>query len=264
MQNACDCDEAPVRLLRYTIPNGFTASSLLLGLGSIVAGSLGKLELAAWLIVWCGLLDVMDGLAARLLRATSDFGANFDSMADLVAFGAAPAMLVLQAGWQVGGIATDSGAFWILLVSAGAFVLAGAMRLARFNVSSGKAERGWFTGVPITAAGGGLIATAVILLLRHDSIAASVALQVWFPVALLVLSVAMLSTLRFPKIARRNSRFMNAFQAFNVAASYYCGITRSYPEFLFAMAVLLLIGGIVAGLVTRPRTAATGEGRATM
>jgi CDP-diacylglycerol--serine O-phosphatidyltransferase len=253
-----------LRLLRYTIPNGFTASSLLLGLGSIVAGSLGELELAGWLIVWCGLLDVMDGLAARLLKATSDFGANFDSMADLVAFGAAPAMLVLQAGWQIGGIETHTGVFWMLLLSAGIFVLAGAMRLARFNVSSRKAESGWFTGVPITAAGGGLIATAVILLLRHDFIAASVALQVWFPIALLVLSVAMLSTLRFPKITRRSSNLMNAFQAFNVAASYYCGITRSYPEFLFATAVLLLIGGIVAGLVTRPGPGAAEEGRATM
>lgn len=254
-----------MKFLRYTIPNAFTASSLLLGLGSIVAGSLGELELAGWLIVWCGLLDVMDGLAARLLKATSNFGANFDSMADLVAFGAAPAMLVLHAGWQIGGIETHTGAFWMLLVSAGAFVLAGAMRLARFNVSSGKPGRGWFTGVPITAAGGGLVATAVILLIRHDSIAASLALHVWFPVALLVLAAAMMSTLRFPKITKRRSNVINVFQGFNVVASYYCGITRSYPEFLFAMAVLLLIGGIVAGLMTRHADAGdTDERRATM
>ena len=79
--------------LRYTIPNSFTALSLLLGVGSIVTGQLGDLELAGWMIVWCGLLDVLDGVAARLLKATSDFGAEFDSMADLVAFGVAPSML---------------------------------------------------------------------------------------------------------------------------------------------------------------------------
>jgi len=68
--------------------------SLLLGLGSVVTSQLGDLELAGWMIVWCGLLDTMDGVAARLLKATSTFGAEFDSMADLIAFGVAPGMLV--------------------------------------------------------------------------------------------------------------------------------------------------------------------------
>lgn len=240
-----------LKFLRYTIPNGFTALSLLLGLGSIVAGSLGKLELAGWLIVWCGLLDVMDGLAARLLKATSNFGANFDSMADLVAFGVAPAMLVLQAGLQIAGIETNTGAFWILLASVSTFVLAGAMRLARFNLSSQKPGSGWFTGIPITAAGGGLISTAVILLTRYDSVAESLPLHTCFPIAMFVLAFAMISTLRFPKITKRKSNVINAFQGCNVAASYYCGITRSYPEFLFTMAVFLLISGIVAGRLTR-------------
>ena len=117
--------------LRYTIPNSFTASSLLIGVGSIVTGQLGHLELAGWMIVWCGLLDVMDGLAARMLKATSDFGAEFDSMADLVAFGVAPGMLMLQVGMEFGGFELFSGAFWILLASVGVFVLCGAMRLAR-------------------------------------------------------------------------------------------------------------------------------------
>ena len=80
--------------LRYTIPNSFTSLSLLLGIASIVTSQIGELELAAWIIVWCGLLDVLDGLSARLLKATSDFGAEFDSMADLVSFGVAPAVLM--------------------------------------------------------------------------------------------------------------------------------------------------------------------------
>ena len=63
--------------LRYSVPNSVTSLSLLLGLGSIVSAQLGDLEFAAWLIVWCGLLDTMDGIAARMLKATSDFGAEF-------------------------------------------------------------------------------------------------------------------------------------------------------------------------------------------
>lgn len=106
-------------MLRYTIPNSFTALSLLLGIWSIVTGFLGDLELAAWMIVWCGLLDVLDGLAARLLKATSPFGAEFDSMADLVAFGVAPGMLVLQAGMQLGGVQIGTAPFWVLLVAVG-------------------------------------------------------------------------------------------------------------------------------------------------
>lgn len=237
--------------LRYTIPNGFTALSLLLGVGSIIAGQLGELEQAGWMIVWCGLLDVLDGLAARLLKATSSFGAEFDSMADLVAFGVAPAMLVFHAGMSIGGVDYDTGAFWVLTVSVGIFVLAGATRLARFNLHTSKPRTGWFAGIPITAAGGALVSTAVILLVRYDEIAAAMPLHAYLPIFMFVLALGMISSIRFPKITRRKSHFINGFQLFNVLATYYCGITRSYPEFLFFMALFLLIAGIIAGRITK-------------
>ena len=243
-------------ILRYTIPNSFTAASLLLGLGSIVTSQLGHLELAAWMIVWCGLLDVMDGLAARLLKATSTFGAEFDSMADLVAFGVAPGMLVLHTGMDIGGVAVGTGAFWVLLLAVGVFVLAGAMRLARFNLSTQQPSDGWFAGIPITACGGGLLSTGVILLVRYGDVAAVLPLHAYLPVLLFVLALGMVSRIRFPKLRRRNSKAMNLFQGFNFVATYYCGITRSYPEFLFGMAVFLLISGIIAGRITRDPEAA--------
>jgi len=237
--------------LRYTIPNSFTALSLLLGVGSIVTGQLGDLELAGWMIVWCGLLDVLDGLAARLLKATSDFGAEFDSMADLVSFGVAPGMLVLHAGMTVGGVEFDTGAFWVLLVSVGVFVLAGAMRLARFNLATSKPRTGWFAGIPITAAGGALVSTGVILLVRYEEIAAAMPLHAYLPILMFVLALGMISTIRFPKIAKRESHIINGFQILNVVATYYCGITRSYPEFLFFMGLFVLVAGIVAGRITK-------------
>ncbi len=236
-------------IFRYSIPNGFTALSLLLGLGSIVTSQLGDLELAGWIIVWCGLLDVMDGVAARLLKATSTFGAEFDSMADLVAFGVAPAMLVLHAGMKIGGVEFGTEAFWVLLVSVGVFVLAGAMRLARFNLTSDKPRTGWFAGVPITGAGGGLVSTAVILLARHDAVADAIPLHAYLPVGMFVLALLMISTIRYPKATRRQSNLFNGFQVFVIVSTYYCGITRSYPEFLFFMALLLLIAGIIAGRI---------------
>jgi len=249
-------------VLRYTIPNGFTALSLLLGIASIVTtqfGGVGHLELAAWMIVWCGLLDTMDGVAARILKATSSFGAEFDSMADLVAFGVAPAILVLNAGVQIGGIEFDTGQFWLLAVAAGVFALAGAMRLARFNLPTSKPERGWFVGVPITACGGGLLSSLVLVLLQHAPIAESLPLNLYLPVLLFVLALLMISRIRFPKAVIRDNRFINTFQTINIALIFYCGVTRSWPEYLLAIGVFLLIAGIIAGRVSRPAATDAGE-----
>ena len=237
--------------LRYTVPNGFTALSLMLGVASIVTTQLGELELAAWFIVWCGLLDVMDGLSARLLKATSDFGAEFDSMADLVSFGVAPAMLVLNAGLQIGGIDYGSGQFWVLLVAIGVFALTGAMRLARFNLTSDQPTTGWFAGVPITAAGGGIVPAVVLVLIHHPDVASLLPLHLYLPVLMFVLAMLMISRLRFPKAVRRNNLFMNIFQGSVILVVYYCGITRSWPEVLLIIGIVTLISGIIAGRITR-------------
>ena len=240
-------------ILRYTIPNSFTATSLLLGVASIITTQLGDLELAAWFIVWCGLLDVLDGVSARLLKATSHFGAEFDSMADLVAFGVAPAVLVLNAGMQIGDIEYESGQFWVLLLAVGVFVLAGAMRLARFNLTSEVSTHGWFAGVPITAAGGGLTSSLILVLIHYPDIAALLPLHLYFPVLMFVLALLMISRIRFPKATKRDSLFINVFQAIAISGIYYCGITRSYPEYLLAMGLFLMIAGIIAGRITRDK-----------
>lgn len=237
--------------LRYTVPNGFTALSLMLGVASIVTTQLGELELAAWFIVWCGLLDVMDGLSARLLKATSDFGAEFDSMADLVSFGVAPAVLVLNAGLQIGGIELESGQFWVLLVAIGVFALTGAMRLARFNLTSDQPTTGWFAGVPITAAGGGMVPAIVLVLIHHPDVASLLPLHLYLPVLMFVLALLMISRLRFPKAVRRNNLVMNIFQGSVIVVVYYCGITRSWPEVLLLIGTVTLITGIIVGRITR-------------
>ncbi|MCJ7589928.1 MAG: CDP-diacylglycerol--serine O-phosphatidyltransferase [Woeseiaceae bacterium] len=239
--------------LRYTIPNSFTAMSLLLGVASIITTQHGELKLAAWIIVWCGLLDVMDGVTARLLKATSNFGAEFDSMADLVAFGVAPAVLVLNAGLVFGGVEYDTDQFWLLLVAVSVFVLAGAMRLARFNLASSETTKGWFTGIPITAAGGGLVSSIVLVLIYHREIAESLPLHLYFPVLMFVLAMLMVSRIRFPKATRRDSNFINAFQVVAISGVFYCGITRSYPEYLLGMGLFLMIAGIIAGRITRDK-----------
>jgi CDP-diacylglycerol--serine O-phosphatidyltransferase len=238
-------------ILRYTVPNSFTALSLLLGVSSIVTAQLGSLELAGWMIVWCGLLDVLDGLAARALNATSSFGAEFDSMADLVSFGVAPAILMLNAGMQVGGIELGTGQFWVLLVACGVFVLCGAMRLARFNLTSDQPSGGWFIGIPITAVGGGMVSSLVIVMVRHQDIVDAMPLHLYMPVIMFVFAIMMVSRLRFPKAVLRKNHLINAFQIVNIALIYYCGAFRTWPEYLLAMGTFTLIAGIIAGRITR-------------
>ena len=238
-------------VVRYTIPNSFTALSLLLGLGSIVTMQMGDLELAAWMIVWCGILDTFDGVSARLLKATSGFGAEFDSMADLVSFGVAPAMLVFNAGLTIAGVEPGSGQFWVLVTAAGVFALAGAMRLARFNLNSSQPHGGWFTGLPITAAGGGLMSSMVLVMIRHEEIVQGQPLHLYLPIATFVLALLMVSRLRFPKAVIRDNHFLNAFQAAIIAVIIYCGVFRIYPEVLLALGIFTIVAGIIAGRISR-------------
>jgi CDP-diacylglycerol--serine O-phosphatidyltransferase len=242
-----------VGVLRYTIPNSFTAISLLLGLASIATTQVGDLEFAAWMVVWCGLLDTMDGVAARVLNATSSFGAEFDSMADLVSFGVAPAMLVFNLGLQYGQVELDTGQFWVLLAACGVFVLAGAMRLARFNLTSDVPHGGWFTGIPITAAGGGLVSSMVIVMIKYEDISTVLPLHLYLPVLMFILGILMVSKIRFPKATMRDSKIINAFQIVNIVLIFYCGIFRVYPEYLFGIGIFLLVAGTIAGRITRDR-----------
>ena len=241
----------PLSKLRYTIPNSVTALSLVLGLSSIVSTQFGNLEFAAWLIVWCGLLDTLDGMVARLLKATSNFGAEFDSMADLISFGVAPSVLILNAGIDLGDVEVSSGQFWVLAASCGAFALAGAMRLARFNLASDKPRSGWFAGVPITVAGGGLLSSLVLVLIHYEQIARALPLHLYLPILMFVFALLMISRIRFPKATIRKSNFINIFQIVSILLIFYCGITRSFPEYLLGIGIFLLIAGIIAGRITR-------------
>ena len=239
------------KIVRYSIPNIFTAASLLLGFSAIITSHYGSIEQAAWMIVWCGILDVMDGLAARLLKATSPFGAEFDSMADLVSFGVAPAIVMMYAVMQIASIEKYSSEFWALSISVSAFVLAGALRLARYNITNEKPIKGWFSGLPITGAGAGLTATAIILIVRYQDQFNTDQLTLLVPGFMLFLSLCMVSTFKFPKMAKRDGIYINSFQALNFIVSCYCAVTKSYTEFLFFMGIFLLITGTVAGFFVK-------------
>ena len=76
-------------------------------------------------------------------------------------------------------------------------------------------------------------------------------LHLYLPVLMFVFALLMISRLRFPKATMRKNNFINAFQIINILLIFYCGVTRSFPEYLFGIGVFLLIAGIIAGRITR-------------
>lgn len=135
----------PVRML---VPNFFTLLGLCAGLTSIRMAIEGRYELALGFIVFAALLDGIDGRVARLLKASSRFGAELDSLADFVNFGVAPAFLIFT--WGLGDLKSLG---WICVMI---FALASALRLARFNVAidddKPKWQTAYFSGMPTPAA----------------------------------------------------------------------------------------------------------------
>jgi len=148
-----DDPAGPVRRLgrripvRAIVPNLVTLLALCAGLTSIRLTFEGRFELAVYFILAAAVLDGLDGRIARYLRSTSRFGAELDSLSDFLAFGVAPAILLF--GWILHGVKSFG---WM---AAMIFAIAGALRLARFNVMLDTEKPAWqgnfFTGVPAPA-----------------------------------------------------------------------------------------------------------------
>ncbi|PLR82804.1 CDP-diacylglycerol--serine O-phosphatidyltransferase [Bacillus canaveralius] len=138
---------------KKAIPNLFTLSNLFCGFLSVLLTAHGDTRNASILILIGMMLDSMDGRIARMLKAESEIGKELDSLADIVTFGVAPAILVYYVSFSQYGL--------IGMIIAGLFPLFGAFRLARFNVNA-RSSIYYFTGVPITAAGGLLTLVAIL------------------------------------------------------------------------------------------------------
>jgi len=160
------------------IPNICTAANMLLGVTAIAKVLDHNYHLSVILILLAAFTDRIDGILARHCNAVSAFGKEFDSLADLISFGVAPAVLLYSSmsnKWNLAG-----------LVCFGVFTLCGGLRLARFNISSNPY---FFQGVPITVAGSIL---AIIIFLVHN--------PAIIMVSGFILALAMISTVRIPKI----------------------------------------------------------------
>jgi CDP-diacylglycerol--serine O-phosphatidyltransferase len=156
MTNETDASHEPVKKLAmhiYVLPNLVTTGNLFFGFFAIVQSIRGHFEYAAYAIVAAAVFDLLDGRLARLTRSTSKFGAEYDSLCDLVSFGVAPGLLLflwaLQPFERLGWIASFL------------YITCGALRLARFNVQAHVIEKAYFQGLPIPMAAG-IVASSVM------------------------------------------------------------------------------------------------------
>jgi CDP-diacylglycerol--serine O-phosphatidyltransferase len=201
-----------LRKLMFVLPNLFTVSSIFCGVYSITL-SAGEptgdnFYRAAVAIFFGSFFDAFDGRVARLTRTQSDFGVELDSLADVITFGVAPAILVYK--WALSGMGTAG------LIICSIYAACGAIRLARFNVlaHSESGSQRFFIGLPIPLAAGMLVALVIALHNLRAPVAEAVGM---WPIATLVLVLAflMVSTIRYRtfKEAGLNARTLIAFLA---------------------------------------------------
>jgi CDP-diacylglycerol--serine O-phosphatidyltransferase len=130
----------------YLLPTLFTTGNLCCGFFSLIEAGRGQFGSAALLIIAAGVLDGLDGRIARLTGTTSEFGVEYDSLADIASFGIAPAFLAYE--WA---LAPFHRVGWLIAV---VFVACAATRLARFNIQHGASDKRFFAGLPSPAAAG--------------------------------------------------------------------------------------------------------------
>lgn len=134
-----------MRRVVIVVPSLFTLFNLFFGIWSMVLAARGEFYRAGWYIFFAGILDALDGRLARLSHTGTRFGAELDSLVDVVSFGAAPAFLIYQLEFASAGQAE-----WIFCYF---YVMAAAIRLARFNVTQAGRGKRYFIGLPSPAAG---------------------------------------------------------------------------------------------------------------
>lgn len=230
-------------LPRVMIPSFFTLMNLFCGFVAIIQIYKGNLIPGAWLIVFAGLFDALDGLMARLTNATSAFGIELDSLSDVVSFGVAPGFLIFRFGVE------DLSTAGIIIAALPA--LCGAIRLARFNVESRELKLDYFRGLPIPAQATMLVAFYLTFndetyLFNHFKYGID---NVLVPMVVL-LSLLMVSTVPFDKIPRFSRHYIRQHRAKTVLFVVYLFAIILFREYgLMAVFTVFIGKGLVMAAI---------------
>ncbi|HDQ41630.1 MAG TPA: CDP-diacylglycerol--serine O-phosphatidyltransferase [Desulfonatronum sp.] len=226
----------------YLLPNLFTTASLFSGFLGIIWAVEGRFEYCALAILVSCVLDGLDGMIARLTRSSSEFGVQLDSLADLVAFGVTPAIMVYM--WQLHAFGR------LGLLASFLLVACGALRLARFNVQTGKISSKYFIGLPIPAS-----ACILATLMLFSSVAPEYMAQKISPLTLVLvyfLSFLMVSRVRYPSLKEFDLIKTHPFRT-TVTALLIFVFIASEPKVLgFLFFLTYLISGLVLSFLILP------------
>ncbi len=213
----------------YIVPNLVTTANMFAGFYSIIASIKGDFHVAAWAILAAAVFDMLDGRIARMAKATSQFGVEYDSLSDLVSFGMGPAIFLHQLALEPYGRLGWLASFL--------FVVCGALRLARFNVTTHVLPKGAFQGLPIPIAAG---AVATFYIFRQET-----GWEIPLGAACLFLAFSMaslmVSTVRFPSFKELNWRSRASFGYLSVGVLAMV-LIAARPE----IALFLLLAAYIA------------------
>lgn len=234
-----EADEVPVApTLRrkgiYLLPNAFTTANLFAGFFAIVMAMNLKFDYAAVAIFAAMLLDSVDGRVARLTNTQSEFGAQYDSLSDMLSFGAAPALVVYE--WSLRGLGKLG---WL---AAFVYCAGAALRLARFNTNIAVVDKRYFQGLPSPAAAA--LVTGFIWLM-HDLGFEGQNLS-WYAWAItLYAGLTMVTNVPFYSFKEINFRKSVPFIAIFVIVLIFVLVSSDPPKVLFGMFVLYGLSGYV-------------------
>ncbi|MCI5968544.1 CDP-diacylglycerol--serine O-phosphatidyltransferase [Helicobacter sp.] len=217
----------------YILPNLFTGASIYLGVLAISYAFMERFNVACWLVVVSLIFDGLDGRVARLTGTTSKFGVEFDSLADVVAFGMAPAMILFfYAGFQYGKFG---------VVVAGLYVVFGAIRLARFNVTTSNNEPNVFIGLPIPAAAVFIVSWLLFeMYLSRIYPEYSFGILLFLMLVSLAVSLLMVSNIRYPSFKKISLEKLS-FGKIIVLLMLILAIFFIYPVFTIVTLITLYV-----------------------
>lgn len=232
----------------YVLPNLFTTAALFCGFFAIVQAMQMKFELSAVAIFIAMVLDSLDGRVARMTNTQSAFGAEYDSLSDMVSFGVAPALVVYE--WAL----KDMGRIgWI---AAFVYCAGAALRLARFNTTLEVTDKRYFQGLPSPAAAA-LVAGLVWVMIDNDVSGPDI--RWWACAATVFAGLTMVSNFRYYSFKDINLRRSVPFFVV-VAFVLVFVLVSSYPQgVLFGLFVIYALSGYVLALarLVRGRPAKT-------
>ena len=233
----------------YLLPNLFTTAALFSGFYAIISGMKGQFEVAAIAIFIAMLLDGLDGRVARMTNTQSEFGAEYDSLSDMVSFGMAPALIIYQ--WSLVSL-VDLGWEWGKLGWLAAFIYTAcaAMRLARFNTQIGVADKRYFQGLPSPSAAG-VVVGFVWVCSKYDISGADVAIPALFITA--VVGVLMVSNVLFYSFKEVNFKGRVPFLAILMIVLILALASIDPATILFAVFTLYAVSGPLLIILRRIR-----------